>query len=201
MPLSKGFSLKSIIEGRGMIKGEEALQEVRKNISNDKIVLHVIAVAKIMKALARRLGKDEELWEVAGLLHDIDYEKTKDEPSKHGLEAEEILRGRVPPEVVKAIKAHNFENTSVPPESDLDKALIAADAVSGLVIATALVMPNKRLAEVSVNTLKRKFKQKDFARNVNRDRILFCEQIGLSLDEFLELSLESLSEISDVLGL
>jgi predicted hydrolase (HD superfamily) len=69
------------------------------------------------------------------------------------------------------------------------------------VIATALVMPNKRLAEVSVNTLKRKFKQKDFARNVNRDRILFCEQIGLSLDEFLELSLESLSEISDVLGL
>jgi len=89
----------------------------------------------------------------------------------------------------------------VPPESDLDKALITADAVSGLVIATALVMPNKRLAEVSVNTLKRKFKQKDFARNVDRNKILLCEQIGLSLDEFLELSLKSLSEISDVLGL
>jgi putative nucleotidyltransferase with HDIG domain len=183
------------------MKSEEALQEVRKNISNDKIVLHVIAVAKIMKALARRLGRDEELWEVTGLLHDIDYEKTKDEPSKHGLEAEKMLGNRVPPEVVRAIKAHNFERTGVPPESDLDKALITADAVSGLVIATALVMPNKRLAEVSVNTLKRKFKQKDFARNVDRNKILFCEQIGLSLDEFLELSLKSLSEISDVLGL
>jgi putative nucleotidyltransferase with HDIG domain len=183
------------------MKSEEAFQEVRKNISNDKIVLHVIAVAKIMKALARRLGRDEELWEVTGLLHDIDYEKTKDEPSKHGLEAEKMLGNRVPPEVVRAIKAHNFERTGVPPESDLDKALITADAVSGLVIATALVMPNKRLAEVSVNTLKRKFKQKDFARNVDRNKILLCEQIGLSLDEFLELSLKSLSEISDVLGL
>jgi putative nucleotidyltransferase with HDIG domain len=183
------------------MKSEEALQEVRKNISNDKIVLHVIAVAKIMKALARRLGRDEELWEVTGLLHDIDYEKTKDEPSKHGLEAEKMLGNRVPPEVVRAIKAHNFERTGVPPESDLDKALITADAVSGLVIATALVMPNKRLAEVSVNTLKRKFKQKDFARNVDRNKILFCEQIGLSLDEFLELSLYYISYISDVLGL
>jgi putative nucleotidyltransferase with HDIG domain len=180
---------------------EEALQEVRKNISSNKIILHVIAVAKIMKALAQRLGEDEELWEVTGLLHDIDYERTKDEPSKHGLEAERILGSKVPHEVIRAIKAHNFENTGMLPKSDLDKALIAADAVSGLVIATALVMPNKRLTEVSVDTLKRKFKQKDFARNVNRGRILFCEQIGLSLDEFLELSLRSLSEISNVLGL
>jgi putative nucleotidyltransferase with HDIG domain len=183
------------------MKSEEALQEAKKNMSNDKIILHVIAVAKIMKALARRLGEDEELWEVTGLLHDIDYEKTKDEPNKHGLEAERMLGDKVPPEVVKAIKAHNFENTGMLPESDLDKALIAADAVSGLVIATALVMPNKKLSEVSANTLRRKFKQKDFARNVSRNRILFCEQIGLSLDEFLELSLKSLSEISDVLGL
>jgi len=183
------------------LKSEEALREIRKNISNDKIVLHVIAVAKIMKALARCLGKDEELWEVTGLLHDVDYEKTKDEPSRHGLEAEKMLEGRVPPEVIKAIKAHNYENTGALPEGDMEKALIAADAVSGLVIATALVMPNKRLAEVSVNTLKKKFKQKDFARNVNREKIMFCEQIGLSLDEFLELSLRSLSEISDLLGL
>jgi len=140
------------------------------------------------------------LWEVTGLLHDIDY-RTKDEPSRHGLEAEKMLRDKVPLEVVEAIKAHNFENTGERPESDIDKALITADAASGLVIATALVMPNKKLAEVGVNTLRRKFKQEDFARNVNRDRILFCEQIGLSLDEFLELVLNSLSETSDVLGL
>jgi putative nucleotidyltransferase with HDIG domain len=180
---------------------EEALRIVRENVANDKIVLHMIAVSAIMRELARHLGRDEGLWELAGLLHDIDYELTKDEPSRHGLEAEKILGGSVPPEIIRAIKSHNFENTGVRPESDLEKALIAADAVSGLMIAAALVMPNKKLAEVSVETLKRKFKQKDFARNVSRERITFCEQIGLTLDDFLEISLRALNGISRELGL
>jgi len=180
---------------------EEALRIVRENVANDKIVLHMIAVSAIMRELARHLGRDEGLWELAGLLHDIDYELTKDEPSRHGLEAEKILGGSVPPEIIRAIKSHNFENTGVRPESDLEKALIAADAVSGLIIAAALVMPNKKLAEVSVETLKRKFKQKDFARNVSRERITFCEQIGLTLDDFLEISLRALNGISRELGL
>ncbi len=180
---------------------EEALRIVRENVANDKIVLHMIAVSAIMRELARHLGRDEGLWELAGLLHDIDYELTKDEPSRHGLEAEKVLGGSVPPEIIRAIKSHNFENTGVRPESDLEKALIAADAVSGLIIAAALVMPNKKLAEVSVETLKRKFKQKDFARNVSRKRIMFCEQIGLTLDDFLEISLRALNGISGELGL
>jgi putative nucleotidyltransferase with HDIG domain len=180
---------------------EEALRIVRENVANDKIVLHMIAVSVIMRELARHLGRDEGLWELAGLLHDIDYELTKDEPSRHGLEAEKVLGGSVPPEIIRAIKSHNFENTGVRPESDLEKALIAADAVSGVIIAAALVMPNKKLAEVSVETLKRKFKQKDFARNVSRERIMFCEQIGLTLDDFLEISLRALNGISGELGL
>lgn len=180
---------------------EEALRIVRENVSNHKIILHMIAVSAIMKALAKHLGKDEKLWELAGLLHDIDYEWTKSDPRSHGLEAEKILEGRAPPEIIRAIKAHNFENTGVKPESDLEKALIAADAVSGLIIASALVMPNKKLEEVSLETLKKKFKQKDFARNVSRERIMFCEQLGLSLDDFLEVSLKALKEISDELGL
>ncbi|MEM0233023.1 MAG: HDIG domain-containing protein [Candidatus Nezhaarchaeales archaeon] len=183
------------------MKMEEALRKVRENVSNDKIVLHMIAVATIMKALARHLNKDEELWELTGLLHDIDYELTRKNPKRHGLEAERLLKGTVRPEVINAIKAHNFDDTGVMPENDLDKALIAADAVSGLLIATALVMPNKKLAEVSVETLKRKFKQKDFARNVSRERIMFCEQIGVPLEEFLKLSLEALKEKSYALGL
>ncbi|RLG02355.1 MAG: phosphohydrolase, partial [Thaumarchaeota archaeon] len=112
-----------------------------------------------------------------------------------------ILGDRVPSEVIRAIKAHNFENTGVAPESDLEKALIAADAVSGLVIASALVMPSKKLEEVRVETLERKFKQKDFARNVSRERIRFCEQLGIPLREFLEISLNALKEISSDLGL
>lgn len=183
------------------MKREEALRKVRENVLNVKIILHMIAVAAIMKALARRLNKDEELWELTGLLHDIDYELTKSDPKRHGLEAEKLLKDAVKPEVINAIKAHNFEGTGALPESDLDKALIAADAVSGLIIATALVMPNKKLMEVSVETLKRKFKQKDFARNVSRERIMFCERIGFSLEEFLEISLNALKEKSYELGL
>ena len=184
-----------------MMSREEAIRLVGENVSNEKIVLHMIAVSAIMKALARRLGGDERLWELVGLLHDIDYEMTRRDPKRHGLEAESILGDRVPSEVIRAIKAHNFENTGVAPESDLEKALIAADAVSGLVIASALVMPSKKLEEVRVETLERKFKQKDFARNVSRERIRFCEQLGIPLREFLEISLNALKEISSDLGL
>ncbi len=180
---------------------EEALKLVRENVSNEKIVLHMIAVSAIMRALAKYLRKDEDLWELVGLFHDIDYERTKRDPKRHGLEAESILGKRVSEEVIHAIKAHNFENTGINPESDLEKALIAADAVSGLVIASALVMPNKKLKEVKVETLEKKFKQKDFARNVSRDRIMFCEQIGIPLRKFLEISLNALKEISGELGL
>lgn len=184
-----------------MIGREEAIKLVKENVSNEKIVLHMIAVSAIMKALAKGLRRDEKLWELVGLLHDIDYEKTKKDPKRHGLEAEGILGDKAPSEVIRAIKAHNFENTGASPESDLEKALIAADAVSGLIIASALVMPNKKLEEVRVETLERKFKQKDFARNISRERIRFCEQLGMSLREFFEISLNALKEISGKLGL
>jgi len=179
----------------------EALRLVEENVSNRKIVLHMIAVSAIMRALARYFGEDEEEWELVGLLHDIDYERTKANPARHGLEAENILKGRVSGEVLRAIKAHNFENTGVKPETRLENALIAADAVSGLIIASALVMPHKRLEEVRVETLEKKFKQKDFARSVSRERIMFCEKLGLSREKFFELALQALKEISGELGL
>ena len=179
----------------------EALRLVEENVSNRKIVLHMIAVSAIMRALARYFGEDEEEWELVGLLHDIDYERTKANPARHGLEAENILKGRVSEEVLRAIKAHNFENTGVKPETRLENALIAADAVSGLIIASALVMPHKKLEEVRVETLEKKFRQKDFARSVSRERIMFCEKLGLSRERFFELALEALKEISGELGL
>ncbi len=179
----------------------EALRLVEENVSNRKIVLHMIAVSAIMRALARYFGEDEEKWELVGLLHDIDYERTKKDPARHGLEAENILKGRVSEEVLRAIKAHNFENTGVKPETRLENALIAADAVSGLIIASALVMPHKKLEEVRVETLEKKFRQKDFARSVSRERIMFCEKLGLSREKFFELALEALKEVSGELGL
>ena len=183
-----------------LISREEALELVKKYLKNDKMVKHVLAVEAIMRALARELGEDEEVWGLTGLLHDLDYELVGKELSKHGLITPEIIKGKVPDEVIDAIKAHN-ELTGYVSESRLAYALKAADQVSGLIIATALVMPNKKLAEVKVKSLKKKFKQKDFARNVKRDKIRYCEKLGLTLERFFEISLKALQEIHDVLGL
>ncbi|NPA22795.1 MAG: HD domain-containing protein [Crenarchaeota archaeon] len=160
----------------------------------------MIAVAAIMEKLAEKLGEDRELWKLVGLLHDIDYELTQNQPERHGLAAAELLKDRLPENALNAIRAHN-ELTGVRDDSRLGIALRAADAASGLIVAAALVMPNKKLSEVRVDTLLRKFKQKDFARGVRRDRILECEKLGMSLEDFLSLALEALKEISDVLGL
>ena len=184
-----------------MLSREDALKLLRENVRNEKMILHMIAVGAIMRELARYFGEDEDLWELVGLLHDIDYERTKDNPSKHGLVAEEILGSLVSDDVLRAIKSHNYENTGVEPRTRMEKALIASDAVSGLIIACALVMPSKKLEEVKVKTVKKKFKQKDFARNVSRERILFCEQIGIPREKFFELALNALKGVSDKLGL
>jgi len=184
-----------------MLGRDDALRLLEENVRDRKIILHMIAVGAIMRELARYFGEDEGVWELVGLLHDIDYERTKDDPSRHGLVAEEILRSLVSEDILRAIKAHNFENTGIEPKTRMEKALIASDAISGLIIACALVMPSKKLEEVKVRTIKRKFKQKDFARSVRRERILFCEQIGIPREKFFELALNALKEVSGGLGL
>jgi len=184
-----------------MLSRADALRLLEENVRDRKMILHMIAVGAIMKGLAKYFGEDENLWELVGLLHDIDYERTKNDPSKHGLVAEEILGSLVSEEVLRAIKSHNYENTGVEPKTRMEKALIASDAVSGLIIACALVMPSKKLEEVKVETVKKKFKQKDFARRVSRERILFCEEIGIPREKFFELALNALKEISGELGL
>ena len=183
-----------------MLARKEALELLKKHVSNEKLVKHCIAVASIMERLAERLGEDKELWYLTGLLHDIDYEKTKENMEMHGVVAEEILKPYLPEEAIRAIKAHNeltgFEDTSL-----LSQALKASDAMSGLIVATALVMPDKRLESVSLESLKAKFKEKCFARGVKRENIMLCEEIGIPLDEFLEISLNALKEVASELGL
>lgn len=183
-----------------MITREDAISLVGSHVKNDKLLKHMLAVEAIMRELAVKLGEDADLWGLTGLLHDLDYELTQEDFSRHGLMAAEMLKGVLPDHALDAIRAHN-EKTGYVCDSRLAYGLKAADQVSGLIIATALVMPNKKLAEVKLDTLKRKFKQKDFARSVDRDRIKLCERIGLSLDEFLELSLRALQRISEELDL
>jgi len=183
-----------------MISRDEALKLVEKYVKNDKLRKHMLAVEAIMRALARRLNEDEELWGLVGLLHDLDYEVVGKDMSRHGLVSAQLLGDKLPINALNAIRAHN-ELTGFKDDSKLAIALKAADQVSGLIIATALVMPNKKLSEVKVKSLKKKFKQKDFARNVKREKILLCEKLGISLQEFLEISLKALQGISRELGL
>jgi len=182
---------------------DEALNLLRKYLNDEKMIKHCLAVEAIMRALARRLGEDEELWGLTGLLHDIDYDIVNRDVKVHGLKALEILKGLLPDEALDAIAAHNELNGYEPKKlnNKLIHALRAADHLSGLIIATALVMPNKKLSEVKVESLKRKFKSKDFARRVRRDKIKEIETVGLSLDEFFSIGLEALKNVAKELGL
>ncbi len=184
-----------------MISREEAFSLLKENLKNQNLVKHCLAVEAIMRELAEYLGEDKEKWGLLGLIHDIDYEKTKDNPKIHGILAAEILKDKVDEDILKAIKSHNFENTGIEPETKMEKALIASDSISGLIVACALVMPSKKLEEVRVETVKKKFKQKDFARNCRRERILFCEQTGIPREKFFEIALNALKKISEELGL
>jgi len=183
------------------MKYDEALKLLKERISRDWLRKHSIAVAAIMRGIAKHLGEDEEKFSVAGLLHDIDFERTENQRNLHGTLAAEMLKDRVDEEVIHAIKSHNFRYTGTKPKSVMDYALIASDALSGLIVACALVHPNKKLSEVRVESIAKKFKQKDFARGCDRELIRYCEKIGIPLEQFFEIALASLRAVADELGL
>jgi putative nucleotidyltransferase with HDIG domain len=192
-PLSAG--------GEVVLTRDEAIDLVKKNVAKRNVVYHMLAVEAIMRGTARHFGEDENKWGLIGLLHDVDYEKTEATPEKHTLLAEEILKGFVPDELIKAIKTHNFKHTGVIPETRVEKALIASDAISGLLVACALVMPSKKLADVKVETVSKKFKDKDFARGAERERILVCEEIEVPREKFFEIALNGLKSVAAEIGL
>jgi len=183
------------------MKREEAVSLVKENVKKENLFKHILAVEAIMRGMAKHLNEDVEAWGLVGLLHDIDYDKTENDPKNHGIVAEEILKGKVDEKIIHAIKSHNFENTGVMPETKLEKALIAADAISGLIVATALIIPSKKLKDVKLKSIKKKFKQKDFARRCSRERILVCEHVGIPKEKFFEIALETMQGISEELGL
>lgn len=184
-----------------MLTRAEAVPLLKKNLRTENLLKHSYAVEAILEDMAKKLGEDSELWGLTGLLHDLDYDFTKNDPEKHSQITVKVLIDLLPLEAIDAIKAHNYQYTAQIPQTYLDKSLIAADAVSGLIIAAALVMPSKKLVDVTPKTLLSKFKDKSFAAGCNRKRIELCEDMELELQTFLELSLDSLKRISDVLGL
>jgi putative nucleotidyltransferase with HDIG domain len=180
---------------------EEALKMVKENMKNKNLVKHVLATEAIMRALAVTFDQDQQKWGIAGLIHDIDYEKTSDSPSQHGLIGAQILADAgIDEEIVNAVKAHN-DALGYERVTKLDKALYAADPLTGLIVAAALVKPSKKLADVDKEFVLKKFKEKSFARGASRDQIASCQELGLTLEEFIDLSIKAMQKIADELGL
>lgn len=181
---------------------DEALDLLKTHVKTENLIKHCLATEAIMRRLARHLGEDEDTWGVAGLIHDLDFDQTKDTPDRHGLMTAEMLAERgVAEDMIDAIKAHNAEGLGLERTKPFHHALACAETITGLVVATALVYPDKKLASVKVKSVRKRMKKKDFARNVNRDIIMECEKLGLTLDEFIELSLSAMQEIAEALGL
>lgn len=185
---------------------EEALQVMHEYTASDALRKHMYAVELAMRASARQQGADEEAWGVVGLLHDFDYERfpnanrsaTEEHPS-HGVG---ILRERgLPEEMCRAILGH-AAYTGVPRDTPMAKALFAADELCGFLVACALVRPSRSLKDLEVSSVKKKLKDKAFARGVNREEVYQgAAELGVPLDEHIQFVLEALRPAEQTLGL
>lgn len=175
---------------------------LRANVKKESMIAHSLASEAVLRALARRLGQDEEVWGMAGLLHDVDVELTNADPHVHGLQALDMLRkAGVNEEIAVAISLHNEEAAPAPRSEPLHFALAAGETITGLITATTYVYPERKLAAVKPKSVVKRMKEKAFAASVKRENILECERIGLPIEEFAVLALDAMREIHEELGL
>jgi putative nucleotidyltransferase with HDIG domain len=198
---------------------EQGLKILKENLSNQNLIKHSLAVEAIMRALARHFGKGEEedksssspfaiareveeKWGLAGLLHDIDYEKVKNDLSQHSLVGAKMLEDLgMEKDICQAVKVHN-EAHGIMPETLMEKSLFVTDPLTGLIVAATLVLPSKKIADLTTENVLNRFKEKAFARGVNREIIKKCEEyLNLSLENFVKIGLEAMQGISNNLGL
>lgn len=181
---------------------EEALELLREHVQNENLIKHCLATEAIMRKMAERVGEDPEKWGLTGLLHDLDFETTKDSPQEHTKGTVSILGDRrFPEDSLHAIREHNAEALGIPRESKFGIALACSETITGLIVATALVYPDKKLASVKPKSVRKRMRETAFARKVNREIIRECERIGVPLEEFVDLSLSAMKDVADVLGL
>ncbi len=180
---------------------EEALELLKENVTSENLINHCLGVEAIMRGLAEHLHEDVEKFGLAGLLHDIDWDMTCDDFQNHSLVAAKMLEEHgLPEDIIYAVKVHN-EVHGLERKTTLDKTLFAADPVSGFITAAAMVRPDRKLEQVELKSLKKRFKEKAFARGANRETMSTCVEIGLELDEFLNIGLQSMKKIAGQIGL
>ena len=179
---------------------ETARRLVRRYAEKDITVRHLISVEGVMRALARHFGEDVEQWGLAGLFHDLDQDQTHDEPERHGYQSVEWLRaeGFDDERVLNTVLAHMHEDY----QTDLmSKTIVHADGIAGLLVACALVRPDKANG-MKVSSVKKKLKEKSFAPGVERDKIRGVEEsIGVPMDEFIQVSIGCLQEVAPDIAL
>ncbi len=178
---------------------DQALELVRRHLKNKNLVKHCLAVEACMRAVANRLNQDVEKWGLAGVLHDLDYEITEKSPELHTTETVKILKELgIDPDIIQAIQAHAAQ---VSCQSEMDWAIYSIDPLTGLIIAATLMHPSRKLKEVDVEFVKRRYKEKSFARGAKREDIEQCQNIGLDRDEFIGICLKAMQDIDKDLGL
>lgn len=191
-----------------MITRDQALKLLHENMQSVNLRRHCLAVEAVMIAIAEALKIPEaqrKKWGIVGLLHDGDYEKTKENPQQHTLQMVEWLKqlGETDTEILSAILSHNFAHTGQnPPSNQMEWALYCCDELTGLIIAVALVRPDRRLVSVTVDSVMKKWDEKAFAAGVHREQIAQCEErLGIPLNEFVNIALGAMQGIADELGL
>lgn len=179
---------------------DDAMALLQSHVKNKNLIKHCLACEAVLGAMASRFGGDMGQWRLAGLLHDVDYDQTLDSPEVHAIPGAKTLEeAGVDGAVVHAVLAHADK---APRESALDKALWCVDPLTGLIVAAALIRPEKKLALIDAAFVLNRFKEKGFARGANREQIAACEQeLGLTLEEFVTIGVAAMQEISAELGL
>jgi predicted hydrolase (HD superfamily) len=180
---------------------DEALSLLQEYNQNEALIRHALAVEAVMRFCARKRGQNEDEWGLVGLVHDLDYEKF---PERHCHKTEEILRERSwPEEIIRAVLSHGWGIcTDVEPKSDLEKTLYAMDELTGLVAATAIVRPSRSVLDLTVKSVKKKWKDKAFAAGVSREIITKgAAMLGVEVDQLIDDAILGMRQVADQIGL
>ena len=187
---------------------QQAQDLVKQYITEPITKLHLRETEVFMRELAKKFNESEEKWGIIGLLHDIDWDLTKNNSSEHCIRMQEILKEAGASDfLIETIISHGYNSDFIPKLKEKQRStkiqycLAAAETLTGIIIAAALVQPDKKLKSVSLDSLKKKFKNKSFAAKCNREIVLECEKAGIPLDEFLQVGLTSLQSIAEEIGL
>ncbi|MEI6886227.1 MAG: HD domain-containing protein [Bacteroidota bacterium] len=181
---------------------ETALVLLQKYVKNEKMIAHCLASEAVMRGLARRLGRDEEKWAMAGLLHDLDVETTNAEAAIHGTQTEVLLKEyTVDEDILDAIRMHNEYSSGKERSTEFQYALAAGETITGLIFATTYVYPDRKLASVKPKSVVKRMKERMFAASVKRENILECEKIGIPIEEFAALAIDAMLPSAETMGL